>query len=76
MQENQSSNKKETKEFSLKPYTIRELAQFYSVSTSTMQRWLKKSNIELGQRIGYYLTVKQVGIIIEHLGLPKQISLE
>ena len=67
---------KEKKEFKVKPYSIQELANFYTISYCTMKKWLDKFKDEVGEKMGRYYTVKQVEIIIDKLGMPKTISLE
>ena len=71
-----NDNTKEKKEFKLKPYSIQELANFYSISYCTMKKWLDKFKDDLGEKMGRYYTVKQVETIIDKLGMPKTISLE
>jgi hypothetical protein len=70
-------SKIETKQktFLVKPYTTSELAAFYKVCSRTLRKWLKSIENEVGERIGRYYTVNQVKIIIEKLGIPKDIEI-
>jgi hypothetical protein len=54
----------------IRPYTHRELAALYNVSTKTLRRWLVPFANEIGPRIGYYHTPAQVAIIFRVLGYP------
>jgi hypothetical protein len=55
----------------IRAYSIGELATLYEVSVRTMNRWLKPHLEIIGKREGRFYTVKQVEIIFEQLGLPK-----
>lgn len=52
-----------------KPRTLKELAIYYDVSYQTLKNWLKCEHLKgiIPER-GYYFSIKQVKIIIEHLG--------
>ncbi len=76
MKTNENTHTKEKKEFRIKPYSIQELANFYSISYCTMKKWLDKFKDEVGEKMGRYYTVKQVETILAKLGTPKTISLE
>ena len=54
----------------VKPYTLSELAERYSVCTGTFHNWIKPFEAELGTKIGRYYSVRQVEIIFENLGYP------
>jgi len=54
----------------LKAYSTMEIAKFYEVSERTLKRWLSSYENEIGQKIGYFYTPKQVRIIFEKLGMP------
>lgn len=54
----------------VKPYTKKELAGIYGMSPRSFNTWLKPFLSEIGPKQGKYLTVNQVRIIIEKLGLP------
>lgn len=52
-----------------KPRTIGELANYYSVSYPTFKRWLSCPTLSgIKPEVGRYFSVKQVKIIINHLG--------
>lgn len=55
----------------IRSYSIGELAKMYDQSVKTMNRWLKPHAGTVGERQGRYYTVKQVALIFEALGLPK-----
>jgi hypothetical protein len=55
----------------IRSYSIGELSKLYDQSVKTMNRWLKPHAEAIGQRQGRYYTVKQVTIIFDVLGLPK-----
>lgn len=61
----------ERKTVVVKAYSIGELAALYEISVRTMNRWLKPHLEIIGKRQGRFYTVKQVEIIFEQLGLPK-----
>lgn len=54
----------------VKPYTISELADIYEVPLRTFRRWIQKIQHHIGERVGRFYNIKQVGIIFERLGLP------
>jgi hypothetical protein len=60
--------------FPLKPYSIGELAEKYSVSRRVFNRWLKPFRNRIGERLGRYYTVTQVVIILKALGMPGQVD--
>ena len=62
---------KPAKGVEVRAYSIGELAGLYEISVRTMNRWLKPHLIIIGERQGRFYTVKQVEIIFEQLGLPK-----
>jgi len=51
-------------------YSTIEIAKFYEVNERTLKRWLSLYEDEIGQKIGYFYTPKQVRIIFEKLGMP------
>jgi len=55
----------------IRAYSIGELAALYEISVRTMNRWLKPHLEMIGKREGRFYTVKQVEIIFERLGLPR-----
>lgn len=65
--------KKET--FELKPYSKKELRNFYGVSWHVFNLLIKKHKEEIGELTGKYLSVKQVEIVFKCLGTPRKIIL-
>ena len=61
----------ERKTVAIKVYSIGELAALYEISVRTMNRWLKPHQEKIGKREGRFYSVKQVSIIFDQLGLPK-----
>ena len=59
----------------VKTYSVKEVADLYSVSKKTLNKWLSPFENEIGERRGYFYNPKQVGIIFEKLGLPEMIQL-
>jgi hypothetical protein len=55
---------------SIKPSTIRELADMYQVSVWTLKNWLKPFDQEIGKRTGHLYTTLQIRIIYEKIGPP------
>ncbi len=58
------------------PSTLHELAKLYRVDRRTFRSWLDKFQGLIGERTGRYFSVKQVEIIIDHLGTPYQVNEE
>lgn len=54
----------------LRPYTLKELARIYGVSTKTMHRWMEPFKDELGPKRGRYYSIPQVRIFFTNLSLP------
>lgn len=54
----------------IKPYSIKELAALYGVSTKTLRTWLRPHKEAIGERVSRYYTILQVRIIFEKLGMP------
>jgi hypothetical protein len=59
-----------------RPCTNTDLAHVYGVNRRTVFTWLKPFEAELGKRIAYYYTQKQVEIIFEKLGEPMPIDFD
>ncbi len=53
-----------------KPYSTKELAVLYNVSTKTIRKWLLPHQAAIGKKTGWYYTTLQVRIIFERLGAP------
>lgn len=56
--------------FTIKAYSLKELAKIYGCKTRTMRIWLLPLRPELGHREGHQYNLKQVRIIVEKLGAP------
>lgn len=54
----------------IKPYTTKELAMLYAVNRHTFKQWIKPFTEEIGVRIGWYYSPRQVEIIFNRVGLP------
>ena len=59
-----------------RPCTNVDLGFVYGVDRRTIIAWLKPFDKEIGQRISYFYTQKQVKIIFEKLGEPLNIDFE
>jgi hypothetical protein len=59
-----------------RPCTNMDLCTVYGVGRRTMISWLKPFSNEIGQRISYFYTQKQVDIIFEKLGEPQNVNFE
>lgn len=51
---------------------LSELAAMYGMDKRTLARWLKPFEKEIGPRLGYSYTPKQLQIIFKRLGKPDQ----
>ena len=58
----------------VKPYTPKELSEYYGVSDKTFKKWLSPFAIQIGQKNGRYYTVAQVRVIFEKIGIPGSID--
>jgi hypothetical protein len=54
----------------VKPHTLVELAVIYEVDWRTLKKWLKPFEMEIGNKIGRYYSIRQVDIIFDKLGYP------
>jgi uncharacterized Fe-S cluster-containing radical SAM superfamily protein len=54
----------------IKPYTNKELAQMFNMSTRTFNRNIKAIRGQLGKRMGHFWSIPQIEIILEHMGSP------
>jgi len=59
-----------TNEITIRPYTAKELAALYGVSTKTLRTWLLPHQQAIGEKISRYFTSLQIRIIFEKLGSP------
>jgi hypothetical protein len=57
--------------FEIRPYTTKELINFYGVSPYIFRGWLVPIQEQLGPRIGRTYTVRQVKVIVNEVGPPK-----
>lgn len=55
----------------IKCYTHQDLMHHYGVAWSTLQKWIKPFEKQIGEKVGHFYTVKQVRIIFENLGHPE-----
>lgn len=58
----------------IRPYTLKELAELYCVSKLTFKRWLKPFEKDIGERNGYFYSIKQIKTILSKLGAPDGID--
>ena len=58
----------------LKPYTHRELANYYGICEKTFYKWLQPFQTEVGEKRGHKYTVIQVEIILNKLGIPRKLE--
>jgi hypothetical protein len=59
-----------------RPCTVTDFAIVYGVDRRTLGIWLKPFANEIGERKTYYFTQKQVELIFEHLGQPREFDFE
>ena len=52
------------------PMTLSRLASLYGVSRPTMRKWIKPLLNKLGKIVGQLYNLRQVRLIINHLGVP------
>ena len=64
-------NNQRNYQFHLRPCCMKELASLYEVKPRTIRNWLKPFEGSLGQKIGRYYTIRQLEIIFDKLGEPK-----
>jgi len=58
-------------ETTVRPYTAKELAALYGVSTKTLRTWLQPHKEAIGERVSRYFTALQIRVIFDRLGLPE-----
>lgn len=58
----------------VRPYNLKELCNLYKMSYKAMYSCLKPLEDLLGEKRGYYYTVKRVEIIFSNLGIPYTIK--
>lgn len=59
-----------TAKLEIKPYSQKELAAIYDISSRSFSTWLKPFAGEIGQKYGKYYNVHQVNTIVGRLGVP------
>jgi hypothetical protein len=59
-----------------RPCTNTDLCMVYGVHRRTIEAWLKPFSAQIGDRVSYYYTQKQVEFIFEKLGEPKDFDFE
>jgi len=59
-----------TTEALVKPYTVKELAGLYGVSTKTLRTWITPHKEVIGERVSRYFTALQIQTIFTRLGQP------
>jgi len=59
----------------VKPYSLKELAGMYGVTTRTLRNWMFPFQNEIGKRIGIYYSIKQVRVIFDNLDVPYTLEL-
>ena len=69
----QIETEKMVERLEIKPYTTQELAVIYNMSSRTLRRNIAGIKDKLGKRIGHFYNVKQVEMIMEHMGRPYEI---
>lgn len=57
----------------IKPYTTKELAPLFNMSSRTFRRNIAGIKELLGVRKGHFYNIKQVEMIIEHMGRPYEV---
>lgn len=65
-----------TRKITIQAYSPAELANIYGIKWGVMNQWLKYLEEFTGKRVSRFYTPKQVEIIFEHLGLPKEKEIE
>jgi hypothetical protein len=60
----------------IKPYSKKELANLYEVSTRCFSTMLLPFNESIGKKSGRYFNVKQVEGIFKHLGYPNSLLVD
>lgn len=58
----------------LRPYSLKELAALYDVKPRTVKIWLQPFSSDIGDKKGRFYTIKQVEIIFDKIGEPKEMD--
>lgn len=59
--------------FCVKPYTIQELSKMYNMCSRTFRRNIAGIQSQLGKRRGHFYSIKQIELIIAHMGRPYEV---
>lgn len=59
--------------FSIKPYTVKELSVMYNMCSRTFRRNIAGIQSKLGKRRGHFYSIKQIELIIAHMGRPYEV---
>ncbi len=62
------------KTITLRPYSLKELAALYDVKPRTVKIWLQPFSSVIGDKKGRFYTIKQVEIIFDKIGEPKEMD--
>jgi hypothetical protein len=54
----------------MRPYYLKEICQIYGMSYKAMRKKINPIRDLLGDRSGYYFSVRQLEVIVRHLGPP------
>ena len=54
----------------IEAYSTKQLAVLYKLGVKSMLTWLKDLQPELGRRVGYYWSLRQVEFIFKTYGTP------
>ena len=57
----------------VKPYTNKDLGIMFNMSSRTLRRNIVGIKEKLGERKGHFWNIKQVEMIMEHIGRPYEI---
>jgi hypothetical protein len=57
----------------VKPYTNKDLGKLFNMSSRTLRRNIVGIKETLGERRGHFWNIKQVEIIMAHIGRPYEI---
>jgi hypothetical protein len=66
-------NKNQNSTITIRPYTKKELADFYEISRHVLRLWLY-SIPEIRKSHAHYLTVKEVEMLFEKFGVPSKLK--
>jgi hypothetical protein len=58
----------------LRPYSLKELAALYDVKPRTVKIWLEQFSTFIGDKKGRFYTIKQIEIIFDKIGEPKELD--